>query len=584
MLRILLLAVGVVVAVSLMPIQSTQPSTFADPAFTRYFQRTGTQGRALLWGQGPIVSIVEPFTGAPGNRRLVEYFERGRMELATEAEDGASRVTVGLLVREMATGNVQVGYDAFVQVAPAAVPIFSAMPGLPADQVTYANFADDARSHTADRTGAEVDAWMTSSGATEQIGPERVILGRYDPQTGHNVPAITDGWLAAAPLGALSPLEAVGRPISEPYWIDSGKGPIGLSLVQLFERRAIVYTPGLPEGERFTVTSAGRHYYQWRYSAELTPAAPAAPTRSSFSQLLPGGDLKGLTTPDGFKSERLDVNVTDVVDIAVGPDGRVALLRSGGRVDLYDPRSGSVAAEPFVDHLVNPIALAWSGTSLYIADDRGVYRYEDARLDGRPNQSSPVVSGAMSRPTVALGAGPEASVVVLGRPLSPGGTPEAADAARLLRIIDGKGDLLRAEDLPGGSGPMLVAPDGSVWFVGADRQLSSFDPATGDVTARIDLSSLGANASVVRLMLYRADGTAGATASDILAVVRDGDSGARLVRLLPADQPRLAVPAGAVVEFASGFDRPVAAASGLDGSLYVLDAGRDALYVIRPSR
>lgn len=590
MLRILLLAVGVVVAVSLLPIQPTQQSTFADPAFTRYFHRTGAQGRALLWGAGPIVSLVEPFTGAPGNRRLVEYFERGRMELAGEAAD-ASSVTTGLLVREMATGNVQVGYDAFVQGAPAALPVFGAATTAPAGQVTYADFATDARSRAGDRTGGEVVEWMIAGGSAERPAPERVTLDRYDAETGHNVPGITDDWLATAPLGVLSPLEALGHPISEPYWVDSGKGPQGVSLIQLFERRVVVYTPDQPEGERFTLTSSGRHYYQWRYANDPAPGDPAAPKRESFARILPVGEPLGLTVPGGFTAARVDVDVAGVIDIAVGPDGRVALLRSGGRVDLYDPRAGAgVAAEPFVEHLPNPVALAWSGTSLYVADDRGVYRYEDTNADGQPDVSALVADGGMTHASVALSDGPDAGVAVAGRPPASPATPETG-ADRLLRVIDEQGDVLRAATLPSAAGPLLVAPDGGVWFVDANRQLASLDTETGVVTTRMDLATLGADASVAGLLLYRADGTAGTPAGDVLAIVRDGDSGGRLVRLLPAGASDAATPvagatppAGALVEFATGFGRPIDAASGLDGSLYVLDAGREALFVIQPSR
>lgn len=583
MLRILLLAVVVVVAVSLLPVQSTQPPTFADPAFTRYVQRTGSQGRALLWGAGPIVSIVEPFSGAPGNRRLVEYFERGRMELASEAADVASRVTTGLLVREMATGSVQVGYEAFVQGAPAALPIFGASSAEPGERVTYAAFADDARRQAPDRTGAEVVGWIAATGVTERPAPERVTLQRYDAQTGHNIPGITDSWLATAPLGALSPLEALGHPITEPYWLESGKGPLGVSLVQLFERRVVVYTPGLPEGERFTLTNSGRHYYQWRYPEDRAAGAPAA-KRESIAQLLPGNEPVGLTVPDGFAASRADVDVAGVVDIAVGPDGRVALLRSSGRVDLYDPRApGGVADEPFVDHLANPIALAWSGAALYVADDRGVSSYEDSNGDGRPDIIRPAAEGGMARDSVALDAGPDGGVYVAGAP--------AAGGDRLLRVVGDRGAELGAATLPAAAGPLLVAPDGGAWCVDAARRLVSLDPKSGVVTARMDLSTLGADASVVGLLLYRADGTAGTPAGDTLAIVRDGEAGGRLVRLLPGDPAGAGTPAsgtptpaGAIVDFASGFSRPAAAASGLDGALYVLDTGREALYVIRPPR
>ncbi len=590
MLRILLLAIGVVVAVSLLPIQSTQPSAFADPAFVRYFQRTGAQGRALLWGAGPIVSLVEPFTGAPGNRRLVEYFERGRMELATEDPEAPGRVTTGLLVREMATGNVQVGYEDFVQGDPAPLPIFGGASGDPAGRVTYADFAADARDRAGDRPGDAVVAWMTPGGVAEHAAPERVTLGRYDAQTGHNVPGIVDDWLAGAPLGALTPLEALGHPISEPYWVESGKGPAGVSLVQLFERRVLVYTPGLPEGERFTLTSSGRHYYQWRYANDPAPGVPAATRRESIAGFLPVGEPVGLTVPDGYSAARVDIDVSGVVDIAVGPAGRVALLRSAGQVDVYDPRAGAPAGAPFVEHLPNPVALAWSGTSLYVADDRGVFRYADRDADGRPEIAEPVAAGGMSRASVALGAGADGGVAVAGFPAARTATPEAA-AGRPLRVVNERGVVLHAATLASPAGPLLVAPDGVVWFVDADRYLASLDPATGAVAVRMDLATLGADATVVGLLLYRADGTAGTVANDLLAVVRDGDSGGRLVRLMPAERPARATPAvgtpppsGAVVEFASGLDRPRQASAGLDGSLYILDTAREALYLIHPTR
>lgn len=595
MLRILLLAICVVVGASLLPVQPPQQSTFADPAFVRYFQRAGVQGRALLWGAGPIESIVEPFSGAPGNRRLVEYFERGRMELATDDTESSAGVTVGLLVREMATGNVQVGFDAFVQGEPAAVPIFGSGDGTATERVTYADFAADARARDADRTRGDdnsVTAWMTPGGTVEErAAPELVALGRYDAETGHNIPAIVDRWLATAPLGALEPLEVLGHPISEPYWVESGKGPQGVSLVQLYERRLVVYTPGLPEGERFSLANSGRHYYQWRYADGTNAGAHAAARRDSVESILPVGEPVGLTVPEGFSATRVDVSAGDVVDIDVGPDGRIALLRAGGRVDLYDPRTGSMAEEPFIENLVNPIALSWSGTALYVVDDLGVQRFEDVDADGQPDVIASIIADGLARASVALDAGPDAGVYVAGRTPAATGTPETDMAERPIWTINEDGAILNEARLPVSSGPLLADPDGLVWFVDAERRLASLDLETGVVERRMDLAALGTDATVVGLVLYRQDGTAGSPDSDVLAIVRDGDAGGRLVRILPGRRSATptppageAVPAGALVEFAAGFDQPVAAATGLDGSLYVLDSGREALYLIRPSR
>lgn len=584
MLRIVLLAIGVVIAASWLPVEPTQQSAIADPAFVQYFQRTSEQGQALLWGNGPIATLVEPFTGAPGNRRLVEYFERGRMELATE--DGEDEVTTGLLVREMATGDVQVGYDSFVRSDPAPVALFNSTTASFAS-VTYADFSEDARSRTPDRTTSAgiVTDWLLPGGNTdERATPERISLTRFDEKTGHNIPGVIDSWLAMAPLDGLTPLEALGHPISEAYWVESGKGPSGVSLVQLFERHVVVYTPGMPEGERFSLARSGRHYYEWRYASTQTETATK---RESIAEILPVGEPVDLSVPQGYSASRLRVNAEGVIDIAEGPDGRIALLRSGGAVDLYDPRqSGDAALQPFIDQLANPVAIAWSGTSLYVVDDNGVTRYEDANADGQVDRSSVLDAEALQRSSVALTASADAGVTVAGQPASsatPGGQTEGRD----LRAVSERGSVTWIARLSAPTGPVLVDAAGATWTVNGQGDLVRINAESGREQERMDLSTLGADASVVRLLLYRSDGLAGDPATDLLAVVRDGDSGGRIVRLLPAlngdATPTVGTPAGAVVEFAAGFDRPSAVTVGLDGSLYVLDSGRNAIYLIRPS-
>ena len=40
-------------------------------------------------------------------------------------------------------------------------------------------------------------------------------------------------------------------------------------LVQPFERRVLTYMPDAPSGWAVQMGNVGRHYYQWRYGAEL---------------------------------------------------------------------------------------------------------------------------------------------------------------------------------------------------------------------------------------------------------------------------------------------------------------------------
>jgi hypothetical protein len=585
--RVLLLALGVVVAVSFLPIEASQPSTFADPAFARYFHRTGTDGQALLWGGGPIVSLVEPFTGAPGSRRLVEYFDRGRMELIVDGEGRDVQVTEGLLVKEMATGNVQLGYDSFVQVAPADIPLIGAT-GL-----TYADFRD-ATSRAPDRTASadnRVDAWIAVGGAVSAgAAPVTVRASQYVSETGHNVPDVFVAWFASRPFGNVDALDALGYPITDAFWVESGKGNAGASLVQLFERRVVTYTPGLPTGEQFTLTNAGRHYYRWRYGSDPGAAQQSAATNGQRSVVLPANDDAGLTLPEGYRAASLLNGLQGVIDLAVSPEGRIALLASSGSVTLVNPASPSASDnQPFIDHLANPVALAYAGTDLYVVDDTGLHRYRDSNADGKVDAQEDVIQTGFARDSVVLAPGLDGALYISGVP-NGNATQPAETTTRLLQRVNADGTV---ETLPpftierGGS--VVVDGNGSLWLVDSARQLDTVNVASGTRESRLDASSLGAKARIADLLLYRRDGTNGTPGNDLIALVTSGDAG-RIVRLQPSQSdatpsstPETGTRPGAIVDFITGFERPAAMASGFDGSLYVLDTGKETLFLIQPT-
>jgi hypothetical protein len=579
------------VAVSFLPIEASRPSTFADPAFARYFHRTDVDGQALLWGGGPIVSLVEPFTGAPGNRRLVQYFDRGRMELIVDGEGRDVQVTEGLLVKEMATGNVQLGYDSFVQTDPANIPILGAPS---ASTLTYADFRD-ATSRAPDRTASDnvVDNWITSGGeVTERSGPVTVRNSQYVGATGHNIPDVFVAWFATRPFGSVDAQDALGYPITDAFWIDPGAADSGPSLVQFFERRVVVYTPSLPTDTRFTLTNAGRHYYRWRYGNDPSGGQQAAAMsgQNQRSVVLPSEGDAGLTLPEGYRASGLLDNLKGVIDFAVGPAGRLALLHDSGTVTLVDPSNPSAAALPFVDHLANPVALAYAGTDLYVVDDTGLHCYKDSNADGQVDTQQDVIGTGFARDSVVLAPGLDGALYVSGVPAD-NATQPAAITSRVLQRVnpDGTIDTLPSFAVERGSS-ILVDGSGKFWLVDDEQQLDSIDPETGIAATRLDVSTLGAKSRISDLLLYRQDGTNGTPRTDLIALVVNGDAG-RIVRLQPAqrDATPSATPdtgnrPGAIVDFISGFERPSAMATGFDGSLYVLDEGRATLYLIQPTR
>jgi hypothetical protein len=105
---------------------------FSQPAFQAVWARTDypvQQGRgshSWLWGPGPFTSeLGEWYLEGSGERRPVQYVDKGRMEINDPAADPASLwyVTSGLLTRDMIDGRVQIGNGDFVALAPATIPV-----------------------------------------------------------------------------------------------------------------------------------------------------------------------------------------------------------------------------------------------------------------------------------------------------------------------------------------------------------------------------------------------------------------------------------------------------------------------------
>jgi hypothetical protein len=588
----------VLVVVSLVPIQTVQPSAFADPAFARYFNQPDPLAQSLLWGSGPLLSVVEPYTGAPGNRRLVQYFDRGRMEMASSDDSSGGaltyEVTQGLLVREMASGNVQVGNDAFVQGDPASLPIFGtggANPGETA--LTYADFASFVAERAGDRTNSErslIEQWIEPGRrAWVATPPMEVRAARYVDVTGHNIPDVIVAWFDREPFGDVSVQDALGYPITEAFWVVSGKGSAGISLIQLYERRVIVYTPDLPEGERFTLTNAGRHYYRWRYGSDL--ASGSATQRSVVPVVR---DDAGLTLPQGYQASVLRRNLPDLFGVAVSPGGHLILGHTDGSVTMLDPSNPDARpSAPLVEHLVHPVALAYAGTDLYVVDDSGLRRYRDLDADGKIDVTEDIIAPRFLRETVALAPGPDGALYYCGQLAGANGTSTAAAGSRSVVRIDPGETLAMAVTLEiEGGGSVLVDTDDVIWLIDMHGRLVQIEMGVDrHIAMETGQSSDFGLPGIRELLLYRADGKSGDPYADMIAIApgEDGHNG-RIVRLRPARQspstasvsPTATQP-GAIVDFISGFDRPTLMTSGLDGSLYIYDAGAGSLYWIRPA-
>jgi hypothetical protein len=90
-----------------------------------------------------------------------------------------------------------------------------------------------------------------------------VRIGSHDPNLQHNIPAVFAEYFRTLPLDWVF---VMGYPITEPYWTTVRVGGVEKDvLVQVFERRALTYTPSNDAAFRVEMGNVGQHYFRWRY-------------------------------------------------------------------------------------------------------------------------------------------------------------------------------------------------------------------------------------------------------------------------------------------------------------------------------
>ncbi len=273
------------------------PIVFAHPAFETLWTRTdslvaeGQVNRSWFWGPQPNTpGVYETLTDAPdgSGRRLVQYFDKSRMELNDPMANPGNPffVTNGLLTVELIGGCIQTSTTSPCGEVryPAEIP----MSGDPGDQLapTYAAFGKVANSrfgdHPApDRRGSLIIATIDRDGNVGLDSSKSVITGTqivyFEDRTQHNIPAVfwnfmnqtglvrVNGQLVMAPLS--SPwYYATGLPISEAYWAKATiRGQVTDVLIQAYERRVLTYVPTNTPAFQVEMGNIGQHYFDWRY-------------------------------------------------------------------------------------------------------------------------------------------------------------------------------------------------------------------------------------------------------------------------------------------------------------------------------
>jgi hypothetical protein len=287
------------------PVIATAPmaqgNPFADPAFQRVWERTDTpvaQGkvkRSFYWGpQANTGPIQETYAEGAGSKHLVQYFDKGRMEINDPGADKNNPfyVTPGRLTVEMVKSAIQVSKYKYKYLYTPYIPIA----GDADDTIgpTYANFinfgprVEFPNAHLwQDLVGKKVISFVSRQkgfGENAGYGASGIKYVYYEPATGWNIPDVFWQYLnqeglvlrnGSAENARLSDpyFYVTGYPISNAYWswAKIGGKPNVDVLIQLYERRVLTYVPSAPDGFKVQMGNIGQHYYSWRYQGAGKP-------------------------------------------------------------------------------------------------------------------------------------------------------------------------------------------------------------------------------------------------------------------------------------------------------------------------
>lgn len=318
--RIIFVAMLAIALVTLSPgVQAA--SKYADPAFQAQWQ-TGEAVTPNFWG--PLETAkegqLEAYKEASGGQRLVQYFDKGRMELTN------GTVTNGLLATEIVTGRIQIGDNSFQNQAPPNISIAGDADN-PAP--TYAGLASKGAAllQAATRSpGAPITTVIAADGSigttNAAVSDPAMQISAYDDATKHNVAA------GFADYRAKAGLPTIGYAISEPFraTVKVGGTPKDV-MVQVFERRVLTYTPSNADAFKVEMGNIGQHYFAWRYPNGAT-AAPPSGTGQAQSNL---NGLVAFRFPDTWKIDP-NANSADPPRITlIGPAPTLQMI-----IQIYD--------------------------------------------------------------------------------------------------------------------------------------------------------------------------------------------------------------------------------------------------------
>jgi Tol biopolymer transport system component len=370
----------------------------------------GIASRTWMFGYDYTAALYEEYQESPGGMRLVQYFDKSRMEITHPSgdDDHLWHVTNGLLATELISGRMQTGDNRFVIREPARVNVA----GDPAGPTgpTYATFS------------SLLDAPPLAEGSTivQRINRAGAVVddpafARYEveatlfvPETGHRIAGpfvdfmwssgvlrdwATDNYYTAQLFE--NPFYVVGFPITEAYWTRVMVGGTYHDvLAQCFERRCLTYTPENPPEWRVEAGNVGQHYYQWRYGHLPQPTGLIAYTKTVPSASTDAYGNIHVVAPDGTNDRNLTGSSGRARRPALSPDGsQVAFENTDDDWEIYVTNVDGTDLRRLTFHPGPDYFPAWSPDGSHIAyvthdvvDGGGFERIWSVRPDGTGHQ------------------------------------------------------------------------------------------------------------------------------------------------------------------------------------------------------
>jgi glucose/arabinose dehydrogenase len=221
--------------------------------------------------------------------------------------------------------------------------------------------------------------------------------------------------------------------------------------------------------------------------AEVAVTVPSGMAAAPFDR------PRAVTAPTGWTVE-VWARVPGARLAAWAPDGRLLVSRpKEGDVVALDPGAGPSSPATLVDGLTQPHGLAFSGSTLYVAESDQVdaFTYRDGRVadrrvivTGLPDAKSPDLRGAYAHALKSVAVGPDGAVFVsVGSTgnVSPADRDTTPQRAAILRIPpEGGPPEVYARGVRNGTG-LALDPSGAVWTAVNNRDNIAYpDPRDYD--------------------------------------------------------------------------------------------------------